>query len=530
MHTSCSSIFNKHLKRITFWTWLLRLLPIPIGIIAAKLMADLVSNAIDGNINRTVTIALIIFIGAIVIKIFNIVSEIPYEKAKTQALHKCKMDLYHQFLSNPLHRLYRSEHGVAIEKLNDDFDTITGKNLSLYPEVGTGIITLAVYSIFLGIQNPWIAVILIAISLIQLIPPVIVKKYMQVNYDSTREIEAKLTDFVIGGYRGFAEIKLYHLKQWWIDKLKEYHKEYSKIGNVGIYTNSAHHAMNVFIDQLLRYGTYGIIGLFVLLEYSSMDVGIQAIALSGGLFAAVKSIFSLIPEFGVVKTAEKRMAEWFDAEKKQEKVIGNAQIELSDVSFFYNEKRMYQHINVVFDCEKINVVQGANGIGKSTLFRMITGLLCCNEGKIMVGGIPAVSLSDRNYPDKLFYLPQEDVEFDFSAEELYRMTAPEKVEAAIQIAKRFQLADDLIRKNSIRDLSGGERKKVFLSLAFAVSPLILLLDEPTNSLDEEGKTVLKQLLQERKGGALIITHETLFDNLAGCCYQITEGGAIIEKA
>lgn len=530
MHTSCSNNFTKHLKQITFWTWLLRLVPIPIGLIAAKLTSDLVSHAVDGKVSQTITIALIIFIGALVLKTANALCEIPYQKSKSQALHQCKMDLYHQFLSNPLHRLYSSEHGGAIENFNDDFNTITEKNLSLYPDFGTGLFTLALYTIFLAVQNPWIAVTLIAISLIQLIPPVIIKKYMQVNYENCRDIEAKLTDFTIGGYRGFATMKLYHLKEWWLAQLDQYHKTYIKLGNTSIYTAQANIAMNTFIDQLLKYGTYGIIGLFVLLEFCSIDVAIQAIALSGGLFTAVKSIFALIPRFGVVKVAEKRVAEWYDTPSEAKGSMQNADIRLSDVSFCYNEKRMYQHVNICFDCKKRNIIQGANGIGKSTLFRMITGLVTCNEGVITVGECPADALSEIHYPDGLFYLPQEDAGFDFSAEELYRMAAPKKAETALQIAKRFQLTDDLIRKSSIRDLSGGERKKVFLSLAFAVDPLILLLDEPTNALDERSKNVLKQLLKERSSGALIITHDSILEDLAECRYWITEGGEIIEKA
>ena len=81
----------------------------------------------------------------------------------------------------------------------------------------------------------------------------------------------------------------------------------------------------------------------------------------------------------------------------------------------------------------------------------------------------------------------------------------------------------LLRERKISQLSQGERKKVFLALAFALEPRLLLLDEPTNHLDGAGKAVLLELLKERQGGAIIITHDELFDGLESCRYRLRQG-------
>ena len=124
-------------------------------------------------------------------------------------------------------------------------------------------------------------------------------------------------------------------------------------------------------------------------------------------------------------------------------------------------------------------------------------------------------------PGQLLYLPQEDVPFPFTAAELYAiLTIP-----AEPLAKQLGLTEELLEKSPISALSGGERKKVFLALAFAAQPTVMLLDEPTNALDREGKRAFCRLLRNRRGGALIITHDPMLDDVCSRVYDV-KGGKI----
>lgn len=521
--------FAPMLRKASFAAWAIKLVPIPIGIVSARLMSDVVTKAVGGKINGVLFTSAVLLAITVGMKIFSIFSSIAYEKASSQATHQCKLLLYRRFLSNPLHRLYTSENGDAVEKLNNDFNTVTGKSLSLYPGFWVGIVTTAAYFAFLALQSPLIALSLLVISLLQIIPPAVVKNFMKVNYDNCRKIEADITDFTVEGYRGFATIKLYGLKPWWIGKMKALHKRYLKIGNMSTYTARAENAMDTFLDSILKYGTYGIVGLFVLLRFSPLSVGVEAIALSGELFSAVKTVFSSIPDFAVAKTAEKRLSGWFGSTESLPQTIRNTDVSLSGVSYSYEGKRIFNDIGVTLDGSKICLIKGANGAGKSTLFRLITGLLKENSGKIRVGGISPESLSEEDFPRKVFYLPQEDASFDISAGEMYEMIVPGNRKQAENCAFSFGLTEKLINESKISELSGGERKKVFLALAFTLNPPILLLDEPTNSLDDKSKAILCDKLKARGSGALIITHDSVFDAIAQCFYTVCEGGVSLER-
>ncbi len=518
--------FSPILRRVSTASWLLRLVPIPVGIVTAKLTARIVSGATDGDIHAVLITSALLLSVVLGTKLFEVLAGIAYDQALSKAVHKCKITLYRRFLQGPLHILYATEHGEAVEHLSDDFNTVAGKSLSLYPGFFIGVLTAAAYFVFLLPQSAPASLVLLGISVLQIVPPVIVKKFMQKNYNDCRDIEAELTDLTLETYRGFAEIKLYGLKKWWLDRLDALHKRYLKIGNRSEVTWRLEESMDELVSSLLKYGTYGILGVFVLSGVTSLDAAVQAIALSTGLFGAVKTVFDSIPNFAVAKTAEERMAGWFGEIQETDRSIAAADIVLHNVSLSLDSRAILSDVSCAIEANRICLVKGANGIGKSTLLRLIVGLIRPDDGEITVGGMDALSLSGDAFPCEVFYLPQEDASFGFTARELYEAALPHPARAEA-FARDFGLTDTLLRLDT---LSGGERKKAFLSLAFAANPRVLLLDEPTNSLDEESKILLLELLRKRKGGAVIITHDPVFDDIADMTYLVYKGGISCEKS
>ena len=96
-------------------------------------------------------------------------------------------------------------------------------------------------------------------------------------------------------------------------------------------------------------------------------------------------------------------------------------------------------------------------------------------------------------------------------------------------AEKFGLTRQQMTDISIKDLSGGERKKVYIALAMVLNSKVLLMDEPTNSLDAQSKEKLVQMLRDRNGTTVIITHDDVFDYIADDIYQIKEGVIQHEK-
>ena len=523
---SPSGIFSPILRRVTLAAWFLRLVPVPFGLLTARLSAKLVSSAVGTDVSGAVRTGILLLAVMIALRLFDVFSGIGFDRASSAALHRCKMELYRRFLACPLHVLYAAEHGRANESLNAEFSTVTGKHLNLYPGFFTGILTAAVYFVYLLAQSVPAALVLLAFSLIQMVPPVIVKRYIQQNYDDYEDIEAECTDLTMETFGGFAEIRMYALKQWWLDRMAAFHRRYLRVCNKMEITGRVEDSMDAFVENLLKYGTYGVLGAFVLTGVTETETAVAGIALSGGLFGAVRGIFSSIPEFAVVKTAEKRMSGWFADGGTVAKGPADGGIVLECVSLSYGDNAVLRDVSGTVDTSGAVLLRGANGIGKSTLFRLFTGLLKPDAGSVMVGGVRPEEL---RYPDGVFYLPQDDAVFGFSAAELYAMAlTPERAATAARYAHEFGLTDELLGQ-AAGTLSGGERKKVFLALGFASGASLMLLDEPTNSLDEAGRECLCRMLKERGGGIVVISHDMMFDTMHMDRYTVAEGGIVHER-
>lgn len=328
---------------------------------------------------------------------------------------------------------------------------------------------------------------------------------------------------------GSGEIKerLYDLKELYLKKLKKLHDGYVKIGKRSIYTGTSETVLTGFASVVVKYGMYAAVGIMVLKRIVSLGAGVEAVALAGSFFAATKTIFDSIPRFAEVGRAEARLGECLSDEDVGHSEIEGASVSLSDVSLQRGDKEILHRASVAFPTEGLCLIKGVNGAGKSTLLKLTVGLLRADEGDVRVGGAVPETISADSFPHGLFYLPQEDAALAVCPREFYGMVCGADVSAVMQLARAFGLGDAQLDGTNINTLSGGERKKVFLALALAAEPTILLMDEPTNSLDAASKTLLLSELKKRRGLSLIVTHDSIFDDVCDRVY-FAERGTVIE--
>lgn len=186
---------------------------------------------------------------------------------------------------------------------------------------------------------------------------------MQINYDINREVEAKVTDFTVAGYEGMATIKLFSLEHWYLNRMKKIHAEAQNAGRKAELTGAAQSSMNSLVSNLLQYGMYLVVGIAVFTGQSTIEVGIQAIALSGGLFGSVKAVFDCIPQFSLVQKSEERLSKWFSSNGSVHNCIntGTYAMFAQNISYSYDSAMVLNNLNLKIKNGERVLLKGKNG-------------------------------------------------------------------------------------------------------------------------------------------------------------------------
>ena len=172
---------------------------------------------------------------------------------------------------------------------------------------------------------------------------------------------------------------------------------------------------------------------------------------------------------------------------KLEEVI----VDLKNISVFFNKRQILNNLNLKINKQEILGMLGPNGVGKSTIFNLITGLKNPNHGSIIIDGIDCTDLpiNERFTKFKLGLVPQYGgLIHDLTLLENLKLVAEihikEKDLRNQKINKLItQFEFEALLKIKAKHLSGGQKKKLVIAMALVNDPKILLLDEPFAALD-----------------------------------------------
>ena len=185
--------------------------------------------------------------------------------------------------------------------------------------------------------------------------------------------------------------------------------------------------------------------------------------------------------------------------------LGNIVIEAEKISKGFDGRPLFSDLSFTLPRNGIVGIIGPNGVGKSTLFKCITGLHELDSGKLKIGDTVAISYVDQSRegidPNKSLW---EVVSGGLDYLQVGQVEMPSRAYVA---AFGFKGAD---QQKKAGVLSGGERNRLNLALTLKQGGNLLLLDEPTNDLDVETLSSLENALLEFPGCAVVITHDRWF--------------------
>lgn len=189
------------------------------------------------------------------------------------------------------------------------------------------------------------------------------------------------------------------------------------------------------------------------------------------------------------------------------------QIIFENVDFSYkNDENVLKNLNFTIKAGSQVVLTGANGAGKSTIFKLLLKLLDVKAGKILVDGKNLYDIDEQSWLNNIGWVAQEPYVFKSSLREnitLGRACSKTQLERVTQLVnltefiKKQEHGYDSIVGGAI-NLSSGQKRRLGLARALLCNPKVLLLDEPMENLDSKNEELIKSVLEKLKGKVTVI--------------------------
>ncbi|MDP6969107.1 MAG: ATP-binding cassette domain-containing protein [Gammaproteobacteria bacterium] len=204
---------------------------------------------------------------------------------------------------------------------------------------------------------------------------------------------------------------------------------------------------------------------------------------------------------------------------------GKQVCEIQQVTHGYGQQPLLQDFNfTLMKGDRVGLV-GANGVGKSTLLRILLGELTPQSGKVTMGTRLQVAYFDQLRDQ----LELDKTVMDNLAEGRESIEINGKQKHVMGYLGDFLFAPQRVR-SPVSSLSGGERNRLLLAKLFSKPANVLVLDEPTNDLDIETLELLEELLADYQGTVLLVSHDRVFlDQVVTSCLVFDGQGNIEES-
>lgn len=384
-------------------------------------------------------------------------------------------------------------------KLRRDTQAIISFWEQCCPNALGGSIILLISTMGLIWMDGRVGVLFFAINLVQLLPILVYEGWARNIHNATCQAEEDLSTWMLEGYHGAHVLKCYGVQSWYLNRFCQLEKRVMSWGYRAEGAVTAEQVVFQAIDSLLNYGSYVMLGLFVL--YGGLPVSKLPLLmiLAGYLFSSMSAVFPWWLERAKYQEAWRRLGWKSETEGNGLEPLGVERTVLScqKVSKAFGERQVLTGISLKIEMGQRVLLRGENGSGKSTLLRILLGLEGPDRGVVSLG-------VDRT---RISYVLQEEAQTNLTVEDLAQVLQQSPGmdgQALRRHMERFGL--NSCGNQPLSQLSGGQQKRFFLSAALAKSCDVLILDEPINHLDVDSMAYLTEMLQSYTGTLVVCTH------------------------
>lgn len=512
------------------------------GSVAGKYLIDIIT----GYEMDKLGLLLFIMIGSTLLTIFfnNLVNRIS-TKLSIDINNDIQADIFDKIIDADWLSLSKFSYGDVLNRFNSDIGTVSSNAITWLPTI-----VIALYNFvatFLVIMHYDMIMALIALGsapFLFISSRFIIKKQREYG-KKVREISSEMMTFEVETFYNFDTIKSFGVAPHYSDKMRWWQKKFKKISldynmfsiktNVWLSLLGALVQMVAFCYCLFRLWTHDI-------TYGTMTLFLQQ---RESLSSSFNKVVNIVPAFLNSSISAHRIRELVELPKEVhipesselDKLADDGfTIKLRDVNFSYvEENRVITDSKFVACPGEIVSLVGPSGEGKTTMIRLILGLVRPQEGEAVIIASDGHEVNMNAETRYLFsYVPQGNTILSGTIAENMRMVKADATDEEIIEALKIACAWDFVEKlpekinNTVgergRGLSEGQAQRIAIARAVLRNSPILLLDEATSALDvATERKVLRNIIQQRPNKTCIVTtHRPSVLNMCQRVYRVMD--------
>ncbi|MFL2801590.1 MAG: ABC transporter ATP-binding protein [Paracoccaceae bacterium] len=461
-----------------------------------------------------------------------------------------QQNLLEKLLNLDLSFYDRASPGILIERMRVDTRLITNAAGTIFMTlVKDGIALLSLIAVTLYVDWKWTIIAFIGAPIL-IIPIFFLQKWIRKISGENRNIEADLSISLDEIFHGISILKLYSLQTY---RLNAFKTLLEKVRKIKLKIEGGVASTPALIDFIAGIGFLGV----MIFGGSQIVSGEKSIGDFMAFFTAMALIFeplrrlsNVAGNFQVMLASAEKVHDLFEVKNPlslsknfkyiNKKINFKEDIYFENVSLVYGNKHILNNISFSIPSGQLVALVGKSGAGKSSILKLISGILRPTSGRILIGGIDISYIDPIELRSKISIIVQENQLFDETIYENVKIgrldATKEEILFACTLAYVNEFSDKLPEKLFTKvgprgsSLSGGQRQRVNIARALIRNCPIFLLDEPTTALDSKSEGLLQKAFKEvtKNKTTLFISHRISSIKNANKIL-VLEGGKIVEE-
>lgn len=493
--------------------------------VCTTLFAVISKNVIDfaqkGDFKSLKKYAVILFAAIAVQMSARIFSSLLEAVSQGKAEISLKTSVFSSILNGNFAKMSFYHSGELMTRLTTDVSVVSELSVHIVPTAVLNVVKVASAAVTLLALDRNFALVFIvcgiAVSAVALILRNPIKKF----YRKVLEKDEKLRSFMQETVENLFAVKVFGIERKMVRRSEKKQKELyiAKLKRVGISVASQLGFSFAFAMGFLGAVAYGANG--ILKGTMTFGTVTSLILLVNQLQSPISGITAVIPSLFSMVTSASRLAEITENENETEKIENISYedfeaIDVASLTFNYDGEPVIENADFTIDKGDFVGICGRSGAGKTTLFKLLTGLYSPVSGNVYVRTSKGIK-GAAALRSLISFVPQDNMLFSGSLRENITLLNPNATEEEISNALKISCADGFVKSfpsgldtllgEDGNGVSQGQAQRLAVARAVLSGKKILLMDEATSSLDAETERKLMENLREIDGiTVLFITH------------------------